>query len=444
MPTFKYLTPEEFMKYGQGFVHIGDAPDGLALISYIMSPPRAEDLLRSAASVLRIRPGTEDYSATPLGRLAEGLRELIMDQFVQNVSDSRGRSVESVILPKPLPAMLGDTLFQRLFGEPVPKTVSAAAVDTRGVSAATVGFPSETPDEPAFHFQTGESLLAFPLDGSPPLIVYMVHDSHGWPQFSFRRTFLQETMCAFPDSHFVVEVSDPLHSEKNRIPVMERHRYVSMRQENPYACWTWSVPRRNIAQNISALAQSLHKLHFKGMIHGDLKPSNILAVSDSIQAIDSLGLSPGSRSPAISKGWAAPEQIMAKEVDFQTDQYPLGLMLLSLVRGVLYGEEANVIIPTGGTSVERHTLLRDPKVYIDPEASPLPKDKISAWQRLIQKCLRFSPSDRFHSMAELASELDRIMEDDSSFGSIEIPALFGRPSFGTNAGGETLPCWVID
>ena len=65
----------------------------------------------------------------------------------------------------------------------------------------------------------------------------------------------------------------------------------------------------------------------------------------------------GTRSPALTRSWAAPEQVLCRPVSGQTDQYPLGLMLLQLVEGALYGEEARVLIPVGGRNVEAHLTI---------------------------------------------------------------------------------------
>ena len=110
-----------------------------------------------------------------------------------------------------------------------------------------------------------------------------------------------------------------------------------MKLERPDAYWFWIVPRQAIGRAIRSLAASLRKLHFKGEIHGDINPANLLATNRGLDPIDSLGLAEGDLSPAMTPGWAAPEQVAGFRVAAQTDQYPIGLMLLWLVGGAMYG-----------------------------------------------------------------------------------------------------------
>ncbi len=444
MRDVRYFNPTEFAERGQGYVCFGTAPDGLPSIAYVNPPPRGEDLLRAAANALGVKSGHRDYVGTPLGALVEQLDTLIRQRFVQTVADPDGRSTEVVIVPRPLMHLVGQPLLQRILQGNGAFTVSAAA-DTR-VITTMVPLSSTTPEEceREYRFQIGESFLAFPTDGSAPVVVYMVHDANGRPRLSLRRSFMEETMEAFPDSCLTMTVPHRLNPGKGELPVTERYRYTDWRLEYPDAPCTWVVERKTIARCIANLAKSLWKLHLRGVVHGDLKPANTLATTSGLVAIDSLDLADGDQSTAMTKGWAAPEQVMAGDVSFATDQYPIGLMLLALTQGVLYGEEANILVPTGGTGVERHTILRNPGVYIDPEAASARRDKIRPWRRLIEHCLRFSPNERFHSMAELAAELEGLIGDGSPSGVVEVPVSFGRLAPHTDGFGAQSLCWMVD
>jgi len=150
------------------------------------------------------------------------------------------------------------------------------------------------------------------------------------------------------------------------------------------------------------------------------------------------------RSPAMTRGWAAPEQVLGGKVSFQSDQYPVAMMLLGLVKGVMYGEEARVWVPAGGTRLESHKVLRCPGVHIDPDTAPVAGEKIEAWQALLEQCFRFDPSERFPSMGDLADVLQPLAENESLTDDIEVPLSFGRLVIGRDARGEKTPCWLID
>ncbi|NTW44551.1 MAG: hypothetical protein HGB14_09005, partial [Anaerolineaceae bacterium] len=49
----------------------------------------------------------------------------------------------------------------------------------------------------------------------------------------------------------------------------------------------------------------------------------------------------------------------------------------------------------GTNKVERFTLLKNPGIYLDPDGVPLPREGIAPWQRLLARCLAFTPAGRF-------------------------------------------------
>ncbi len=172
------------------------------------------------------------------------------------------------------------------------------------------------------------------------------------------------------------------------------------------------------------------------------KPSNLLLSRDGLWPIDSLQLAVGTRSPALTRSWAAPEQVLRFPVQFQTDQYPLGLMLLHLVEGVLYGEEAKVSIPVGARRVENHTVFRNPGVYIDGDTAPVDGRAVDAWRGLVERCVRFDAADRFPSMTALADALAPLLESETLSGHLEVSLSFGRLLLGNDGTGPLTPCWL--
>ncbi len=183
---------------------------------------------------------------------------------------------------------------------------------------------------------------------------------------------------------------------------------------------------------IAEVAKALARLHAAGEVHGDLKPQNVL-LDHGPRLIDSLGLRPGEPSIAMTPGWAAPEQVLGQPVSPATDQYPLGVMLRHLLGGVMFGEEVTIVVPTGGTQVERFTLLKNPGVYLDPDGAPLPRDGIAAWQRLLARCLAFAPGARFPSMNELVAELEGVLGRFPPQGELALWLSFGGALVRTDA-----------
>ena len=181
-----------------------------------------------------------------------------------------------------------------------------------------------------------------------------------------------------------------------------------------------------ILHHVAELAFSLYKSHEKGIVHADLKPENILITKKGMIAIDSMEVAVGENSRGMTKKYAAPEQIMRESVSPQTDQYAFGVILAELLGGVIYGEEVNFIIPTGGHGSTRMTILKNPGVFLDPTTCRVPAKAIQRIRNLIKKCLSFHCSDRFSSMKEIGTEIEACNKDDDFSHELECPLHFGQ------------------
>jgi Flp pilus assembly protein TadD len=161
-----------------------------------------------------------------------------------------------------------------------------------------------------------------------------------------------------------------------------------------------------IAWIAACLADALHYAHARGLVHMDLKPSNVLITADGQpmlldfhlargpiaageRVIDHLGGTPGWMSPehgeameAVSRGLPVPRQ-----VDGRTDVFALGLMLKEAlaVPGSSRGPAA-VFTRAEGVSMALADITR--------------------------KCLAPLPRDRYHDANALAEDLRRELKDE--------------------------------
>jgi hypothetical protein len=413
-------------------VPIGLAPDGLPLLCWVErgSPPR--ELMEPIAARLGYRT-PEDYQGEPFGELVDRLEEIFGESDLQEVPTESGHC-RCFISRQRVRQITGGTLLSRLLAleESLhPGELEDRAVDTRQAVAAE---PAVT--EPRVREQLGELRLAVPLDDElPALLARRVHRGKRQYAFVSSRPLIPESLASLRSARFVAEQAGESYPiAEGSFSTGEGYRYA--RQHHAletvppsWACW---VERRELCKTIAEIAKALGRLHAAGEVHGDLKPQNVL-LEQGPRLIDSLELHPGEPSIAMTPGWAAPEQVLGEPVSPATDQYPIGVMLRHLLGGVMFGEEITMVVPTGGAKVERFTLLKNPGVYLDPDRAPLPREGIAPWQRLLARCLAFSPGQRFPGMAELLGELETVAGRFPPQGELALWLSFGSALVRTDA-----------
>ncbi len=146
---------------------------------------------------------------------------------------------------------------------------------------------------------------------------------------------------------------------------------------------------------VHRLCRTLSYLHGEGMIHGDLKPDNIMVCRDGMPIIMDFGLvthlwGDVSREQlavdGISGGtvmYIAPEKILGDLVDARADLYSLGCMLYKLVTGRL---------PFSGHTPGQ--VIKAQLEYIPVSPSELVDDVPEELDRLILQLLTKNPKDR--------------------------------------------------
>jgi serine/threonine protein kinase len=166
----------------------------------------------------------------------------------------------------------------------------------------------------------------------------------------------------------------------------------------------WAAPEA--AALCATVADALASAHGVGVVHRDVKPSNIMLGSDGSVRLLDFGLARGvgidmatlTRTGMIvgTPGYMSPEQFEGLSVDERTDIYSLGVVLFELLTARL-----PFLARTPIAVAMKHRS----------EPPPLPRSlrpEVPAWlERIVLRCLEKEPSARFASAAELAHELRR-------------------------------------
>ena len=154
------------------------------------------------------------------------------------------------------------------------------------------------------------------------------------------------------------------------------------------------------------IAGALSATHLAGIIHGDLKPSNIMVRPDGHAKLLDFGIARRTSDANTSEEFGtqlymAPE----KEVSARSEVFAFGLILFE----ILCGKHPFIGSPRGG--YRRTSLVIRPKVPM-------------ALARIVSRCLQKSPVERFASMTEVFDEIRAVAEARNP---ASVPASLERP-----------------
>jgi len=180
------------------------------------------------------------------------------------------------------------------------------------------------------------------------------------------------------------------------------------------------VPLEEALQYGIQIADALAKAHRKGIVHGDLKPGNVMLTKAGTKLLDfGLARQLPSTAPQVSDGvtgalpvsgqavvgtlpYLTPEQLEEKRADARSDIFALGALLYEVVTGRrAFGGESHAAVVAA--------IMRS---HPPPIAASRPSTP-AALERVVATCLAKDPDDRWQSAADLARELRWIAEGDS-------------------------------
>ena len=156
------------------------------------------------------------------------------------------------------------------------------------------------------------------------------------------------------------------------------------------------------------IADGLRHAHDKGIVHRDIKSSNIMIKKNGQAKVMDFGLAKLIGSTMVTRegttlgtiSYMSPEQAQGKEVDQRSDIWSLGVVLYELVSGQLpfLGEHDQAVI---------YSIINDEELPITSLRSGVPLEL----ERIIHKCLDKDSEFRYQNTIDLQADLKRMKRD---------------------------------
>jgi Tol biopolymer transport system component len=167
------------------------------------------------------------------------------------------------------------------------------------------------------------------------------------------------------------------------------------------------------------IADALEAAHRRGVVHRDLKPGNIMMARGGLIKVLDFGLARSGFGPRCAgatgyagealtsagavlgtAGYMAPEQADGRDADGRSDIFSFGAILYEMAAGCPAFD--------GETPAQRvSSILRDEPPPFENQAPDIPKNLL----RLICRCLRKDPDERYQNITDVKFTIHEIKED---------------------------------
>ena len=228
-------------------------------------------------------------------------------------------------------------------------------------------------------------------------------------EFSVSRFFREMKIVGVLDHPNVVRAFDADQHEDSPYIVME---YLEGEDLEKVLRRRRMLPPQEVIDCMIQVARGLAHAHEKGVVHRDIKPTNLFLVNTGVVKVLDLGLgafvgvsNEGASAQDTDEGFVvgtcdymSPEQLNGQAVDARTDQFSLGCTMYRLLTG-------EFAFP-GMTKMDRMVKrIQDRHVPITDVRKDLPVPLVAVIDRLLSP----RPEDRFSSAAEVAEELEMLL-----------------------------------
>ena len=217
----------------------------------------------------------------------------------------------------------------------------------------------------------------------------------------FIRRFKNESKAIAVLSHpNIVKVYDVSFGDMIQYIVMEYIDGITLKEYiNQQNVLTWKETVHLVTQVLAALSHA----HSKGVVHRDIKPQNMMLLSDGTIKVTDFGIARFSNSTRTmteqaigSVHYIAPEQAKGDITDGKTDIYSIGIMMYEMLTGKL---------PFDGENAVSVALMH---LQVEPDAPRSINPSIpEGIEEIIVKAIKKQPIDRYQSAQDMLADIER-------------------------------------
>jgi Tol biopolymer transport system component len=225
-----------------------------------------------------------------------------------------------------------------------------------------------------------------------------------------RKRFVREAKAASALNHpNIVTVHEAGRDGDVDFIVMERITGRTLRD----AIGSSRLAQRTAIEYAGQIAGALAAAHDAGLVHRDLKPGNIMVTPRGLVKVLDFGLAVRTTHGDLSAtetsqggvvgtvSYMSPEQAQGKPVDSRSDVFAFGCVLYEMLTGRKAFHKQNSVATLAA-------ILHDEPAPIDSNVAT------RSLSRLVAKCLRKHPDDRWQHMSDVKQLLEDLARDEES------------------------------
>ena len=222
----------------------------------------------------------------------------------------------------------------------------------------------------------------------------------------FRRRFKNESKAIAVLSHpNIVKVFDVSYGNLLQYIVMEYVDGITLKE---YIEQQGVVDTREAVYFVTQILRALQHAHDKGIVHRDIKPQNIMLISDGTIKVTDFGIARFSRGETKTMNgeaigsihYISPEQVKGSITDAKTDIYAVGVMFYEMLTGKLPFESDNTA---------QLILMQIQKDPVMPRE--INEELPVGLEQIVIRAMQKNQLDRYQSASEMLMDIEKFKQN---------------------------------